>query len=201
MTDLLLALLPTYGLYIIASITIIAALGVPLPSSVVALTSGGLAATGDLVLLEVLLTTFFAFAVGDQLAYTLGRLAKPEWIEKLRESKMVGPLVQRSETFYHKRGLMAILLSRTVMSSIGPYIAYFCGAMQMKRARFTLIALVGVAIWTTTYVMLGYLFAGNLPQMTRLVAGFLVAGVAALLALGFGVKLVIAWKRFEAADE
>ena len=73
MTDLLLALLPTYGLFIIAGITIIAALGIPLPSSIVALTSGGLAATGDLVLLEVLLTTFFAFAVGDQLAFTMGR--------------------------------------------------------------------------------------------------------------------------------
>ena len=201
MTDLLLALLPTYGLYIIAGITIIAALGVPLPSSIVALTSGGLAATGDLVLLEVLLTTFFAYAVGDQLAYTLGRMAKPEWIENLRESRVVGPLVQRSENFDHQRGLMAILLSRTVMSSIGPYIAYFCGAMQMKRARFTVTALVGVAIWTSTSVMLGYLFAGNLPQMTNLVAGFLMAGVAALFAFGFAAKLVIAWRRLEASYE
>jgi membrane protein DedA with SNARE-associated domain len=197
MTDLLLALLPTYGLFIIAGITIIAALGIPLPSSIVALTSGGLAATGDLVLLEVLLTTFFAFAVGDQLAFTLGRLAKPEWIESARDSKMIGSLVQRSENFYHKRGLMAILLSRTVMSSIGPYIAYFCGAMQMKRARFTVTAFVGIGIWTTTYVMLGYLFAGNLPQMTDLVAGFLMAGIAALLTFGFAAKLVMAWRRFE----
>ena len=197
MTDMLLALVPDYGLYLIMSVTFIAVMGVPLPSSVVAMTSGGLAATGDLVLGEVLMTIYIAYIIADQLAFTVGGKAKQEWLESLSKSKMFGPLYQRSEDFYKKRGLLAILLSRTVVSSIGPYIAYFCGAQQMKRRSFTGVALLGAAIWTLAYVMMGYLFAGNLPQMSKLVASFLMTGVAALFTIGFATKLVLAWRKFE----
>ncbi len=197
MTDIILALVPDYGLYIIIGVTFIAAMGVPLPSSVMALTSGGLAATGDLLLMEVLLATFTAYILGDQLAYTLGSLAKPEWLVKARESRRIGPVFQHSEDFYHKHGLLAVLMSRTVVSSFGPYIAYFCGALKMHRLRFTAIALLGAAIWTCTYILLGYTFAGNLPQVSDLVAGFIMAGVAAILTLGFATKLALAWRRFE----
>lgn len=197
MTDWLLALLPDYGLYIITGIVFIAAMGIPLPSSVIALTSGGLAATGDFVLTQVLLAIFSAYVAGDQIAYTLGGLAKPEWLERFRSSKRLGALVRRSETLYDRHGLLAILLSRTLLSSIGPYMTYFCGIKRMKRVHFTAMALIGAAIWTTTYVMLGYLFAGNLPQMSNLVASFLMTGLAAIFTLGFAARLILAWRRFE----
>ncbi len=197
MTDWLLALLPDYGLYIITGIVFIAAMGIPLPSSVIALTSGGLAATGDFVLTRVLLVIFSAYVAGDQIAYTLGGLAKPEWLERFRSSKRLGALVRRSETLYDRHGLLAILLSRTLLSSIGPYMTYFCGIKRMKRVHFTAMALIGAAIWTTTYVMLGYLFAGNLPQMSNLVASFLMTGLAAIFTLGFAARLILAWRRFE----
>lgn len=197
LTDWLLALVPDYGLYIITSIVLIAALGIPLPSSVIALTSGGLAATGDFALTQVLLAIFSAYVAGDQIAYTLGGFAKPEWLERFRASRRLGALVRRSEALYDRHGLLAILLSRTVVSPTGPYMAYFCGIRKMKRTRFTVMALIGAAIWTTTYVMLGYLFAGNLPQMSNLVASFLMTGLAAIFTLGFATKLILAWRRFE----
>ena len=199
MTDLLLALIPDYGLYLIAGIVFLAAIGIPLPSSIIALTSGGLASTGDFNLTEVLLSIFSAYAVGDQVAYTLGNSAKPEWLERMKSSKFFGSFAQRSETFYDKHGLLAIFLSRTVISSIGPYIAYFCGIKQMKRIQFSAIALAGAALWTITYVMLGYTFAGNVPQISTLVASFIMTGLAAVVVLIFATRLIFAWRRFETA--
>lgn len=200
MTDFLLALVPDYGLYIVVAIVFVATLGIPLPSSVIALTSGGLAATGDLVLGEVLLATFCAYVIGDQLAFTLGSRVKPESLDRMRSSPRVGPMVHRSESFYCKHGLMAILLSRTLVSSIGPYIAYFSGALKTPRVRFSVMALTGAAIWTGVYVMLGYTFAGNLPQISDLVASFIMAGIAAVITIAFAVKLTMAWRRFEAEE-
>lgn len=197
MTDFLLALVPDYGLYIVIGITFVAAMGIPLPASVVALTAGGLAATGDLSLLEVLLATLLAFVMGDQLAYTLGSRAKPEWLRSARKSRRIGPLFQRSESLYNKHGLMAVLMSRTIVSPVGPWIAYFSGALKMHRVHFTAYALLGAVIWTTTYVMLGYTFTGNLPQISDLVAGFTIAGVATIFVLAFAAKLILAWRRFE----
>lgn len=197
MTDFLLALVTDYGLYIITSVVLIGAIGIPMPSSVVALTSGGLAATGDFALTQVMLSIFLAFIVGDQIAFTLGGLAKPEWLERFRTSKRLGAFVSRTETLYEKHGLLAVFLSRTMISSIGPCIAYFCGIKKMKRARFTSIALIGAAVWTTTYVILGYTFAGNLPQMSNLVASFIMTGLAALFTIGFAAKLIFAWRQFE----
>lgn len=197
MTDFLLALMADYGLYIITSVVLIGAMGIPMPSSVIALTSGGLAATGDFVLTQVMLAIFLAFVVGDQIAFTLGSLAKPEWLERFRTSKRLGTFVSRTEALYEKHGVLAVFLSRTLISSIGPCIAYFCGIKKMKRTRFTSIAMIGAAVWTTVYVMLGYTFAGNVPQMSNLVASFLMTGVAALFTLGFAAKLILAWRHFE----
>lgn len=82
--------------------------------------------------------------------------------------------------------MLAIFLAFVV----GDQIAFTLGS-------FTSIAMIGAAVWTTVYVMLGYTFAGNVPQMSNLVASFLMTGVAAFFTLGFAAKLILAWRHFE----
>jgi membrane protein DedA with SNARE-associated domain len=69
----------------------------------------------------------------------------------------------------------------------------------MKRIQFSAIALAGAALWTITYVMLGYTFAGNVPQISTLVASFIMTGLAAVVVLIFATRLIFAWRRFETA--
>ena len=54
MTDWLLALVPTYGLWLIAATTLASCLALPIPASVIMLAAGGFAAAGDLVVWQVI---------------------------------------------------------------------------------------------------------------------------------------------------
>jgi membrane protein DedA with SNARE-associated domain len=155
-----------------------------------------LAATGDLVLIKLILVTLGAFILGDQTAYYIGKKAGPAWLDKLRKRKRLASVVTRSESIYEQYGVLAILLSRTIFSPCGPYIAYLSGVWQMKPVVYTAFTLVGASIWTMLYVGLGYLFAGQIPELTDLVSSILLVGVSALFTIGFATWLSFAWQKF-----
>lgn len=71
MADAILALVPDYGVFPIFGVVLLACLSVPLPASVLVLTSRSFAAVGDISLLTVFLIATVAYVLGDQLAYRL----------------------------------------------------------------------------------------------------------------------------------
>ncbi|PWQ99622.1 DedA family protein [Leucothrix arctica] len=197
MTETLLAFATDYGLYVVFFVVFIAALGVPLPASILVLTSGGLASTGDILLIELFLFTLSAYILGDQAAYQLGKIAGPNLIEKLSSHRRMSPVLDKSEKVYRKYGVFAILLTRTVLSPCGPYIAYLCGVWGMNRAQYSVTALAGSSIWSSVYIMLGYSFAGNVPEISDLMRSVMLVTLAGLFTLGFGYKLAVSWKAFK----
>ena len=56
MIETILALVPTYGLLLVALGTFLSCLALPVPSSLIMLSAGGFAAAGDLVLWQVALS-------------------------------------------------------------------------------------------------------------------------------------------------
>lgn len=195
MSAYVLALIPEYGLIIVFGVVAIACFGIPLPSSMLALAAGGFAATGDLVLWQVMGTIFSAFAVTSQIAFHTARSVGPNLLSKMKSYKKFEGLLVKSEALLEKRGGVAVLMSHTIMSPIGPYVTYICGASSFVWARFTVAALVGAALWTSAYVLLGYMFAGQLSVLTDTI-GNLIGILCALAALVFGVMwLRTAWKK------
>ena len=71
-TDWLLALVPAYGLWLLASVTCLARLTLPVPCSILMLTAGGFVASGDLVLWQVLAAALSGAVLGDQIGYRIG---------------------------------------------------------------------------------------------------------------------------------
>lgn len=197
MTEFFLALIPQYGLYIIFAVVMLACIGIPLPSSILVLTSGSLAAAGDLIIWQVLIVTFFAFVMGDQIAFNSARYLGPSLLDRLRKYSRVSQAIDKSESLLDKYGLVAVLLSRTLISPTGPYVGYVGGAVQMKWLSFSAVAASGAALWSIAYAMLGYMFAGELPQLSDLVASMLIVGVALICAIGFGIWLYRAWQKFD----
>lgn len=197
MTEALLALVPDYGLVIVGTVVFIATLGVPLPSSIIVLTAGGLAATGDLVFVSLFCVVFFAFVLGDQIAYGIGKIAGPSWLLTLKSKERISPMIIRAESLYDRYDAWAVLLSRTIISPTAPAIAYLSGALEMRRLTYSLTAGIGALIWTSLYLMLGYLFTGQIPEMSALVASMLLVGISMLFFLGFLIWLLLAWHRFE----
>lgn len=195
MTDYVLALIPQYGLFVVFMVTTIACLGIPLPAAMLALASGGFAATGDLVLWQVIAVTLMSFIVGDQLAFLIARLGGPKLIHKLKKYKKMKTLIGKGENLLERRGNTAIILSRTLISPAGPWVSYVCGATGFKWPNFSISASLGAACWTLAYVFMGYFFAGQLSQITDLISNFLGVIIASILLIISLVWLIRAWRK------
>ena len=197
MTEIILGLIPEYGLYLIFFTVLLACFGIPLPSSILVLTSGALAAAGDLVIWQVMLVATIAFWLGDQLAFAVARFVGPSLLSRLRRIHRINPILDRSEALLKRHGWLAIFLSHTIFSPTGPYVSYVSGAVKTNWLKFTAIATPSSALWTISYAMLGYLFAGELPQISDLVASMLIVALFTTLSIALVIWLVISWKNFE----
>lgn len=201
MTEYLLTLIPQYGIYLIFTVVFFACLGIPLPSSVLVLTSGAFSAAGDLEMMQAIATIVIAYCLADQIAFTVARLAGPALLLRMRRYKRISPLVDKSDAMLHRHGWLAVFLSHTILSPADPTVSYVSGAIHMNWLKFTTVATASATLWTLAYFMLGYIFAGELPQISDLVVNMLIAGATSLCAIGLAIWLSILWRHFEAAEQ
>lgn len=162
MTETLLALVPTYGVYVLAVLIGLSCFGVPFPTAMLVLAAGGLAASADLVLWQVVMAVFLGFIAGDQGVYAVARYKGPDILEKMRHNPRSAATTARAEALVRRRGATAVFLSRTVLSPLGPYVGYISGAAGLTWARFTVAALPAAFVWSTFYAVLGHAFAAQL---------------------------------------
>lgn len=187
MTEYFFELIPSYGSFVIFVVVLLACLAVPLPSSALVLASGGFAAAGDLSLASVFVVAFTAFVLGDQIAFGLARFFGPKLTSRLKRRPRFAKVLEKGERMVEQRGVIAVLLSHTILSPTCPYVSYVSGAGGMKWLPFTTTAILGSGIWTASYVALGYSFASQLTQITDILGQvFILAG--ALFAL------IVFWK-------
>ena len=187
MTDWLLALVPTYGLWLLAVVTFLACLALPVPCSILMLTAGGFVATGDLVLWQVMGSAISGAVLGDQVGYRVGYHGGNTFLNRLAANPSRGALIRRAMDLMDKRGAVGIFFTRWLFAPVGPWANFAAGASAFNYARFTLWAIAGEVVWVSLYVLIGYSFAGNIEAASEMAGSALgiLAGVAAMLGFGY----------------
>nr|WP_321458408.1 DedA family protein [uncultured Cohaesibacter sp.] len=196
MTETILALIPTYGLWVIFLSLFLGAMAVPLPGSMLMVAAGSFASSGDIELYTALGVAYAGFIIGDQAAYRLAHVAGAGLMDRFRKSNRVAPMVHRAEALLDKRGAIAVFLSHTVVSPVGPWVNYLCGAAHMKWLHFSVASVLGAACWVAAYGLAGYYFADRLADLAQLAndgMGFIAAFAIAALA---GWWLRVSWKKY-----
>lgn len=192
MTETLFALVSVYGLGIIAAMTFLSCLALPVPSSLAMLAGGAFVASGDLVGWQVVAAALIGAILGDQLGYHLGRWGGPPLIAQIEHAPQRARLIARGRRMIDRWGGLGVYFTTWAMSPLGPYVNALAGALGMGRLRFTLYDTVGEATWVFLYVGLGYAFASRISLLADLASstvGFLSAGTVAVF-LG-----VLLWRR------
>ncbi len=191
MTEWLLALVPTYGLWLLASVTFLACLALPVPCSILMLTAGGFVASEDLVLWQVIMAALSGAILGDQIGYRIGLLGGHGFLARLAIHPTRGKLITRAVNLMNSRGALGIFFTRWLFAPVGPWANFAAGATKFHYLRFTFWAIAGEAVWVSLYVLLGYSFAGNIEAASEMAGSALgiLAGAAAML--GFGYWLVM----------
>ncbi len=182
----MLSAVPTYGPWLVALVTFLSCVGVPVPASMLMLAAGGFAAAGDLEVWQVAFAALLGAGVGDQTAYWAARKGGAPLVDRIATGARE-QLLDRARAQVAARGTLAVFLTRWLISPLAPYANLIAGASRMRWLPFASAAVAGELVWVGVYVGAGYTFGDNLEAATEFagsIVGFLAAGAIAA-ALGW----------------
>lgn len=187
MTDWLLALVPQYGLWLLAATTFLSSLALPFPASILMLTAGGFVAAGDLAFVPTLAAAAGGGIVGDQLGFWAGRNFGARLLTRLRHDPARDRLLAKAVALMDRRGIGAVFLTRWLFSPLGPWVNLTAGSTGYPWHRFTAAGIAGEVVWAGLYIGAGDAFSGNVEAVSRMLGSIfgLVAGAFAVLILGY----------------
>ena len=190
MTDWLLALVPQYGLWLLAATTFFSCLALPFPASIMMLTAGGFVAAGDLALLPTFAAAAGGGIAGDQLGFWAGRKVGAPLLDRVRRDPARDKLLQKAVAMLETKGIVAVFLTRWLFSPLGPWMNLVTGSTGYGWHRFTAAGVAGEAVWSGLYVGMGYGFAGNITAASDMLGSVLgiLAGGAVVVILGLWLR-------------
>ena len=181
-TDFLLTSLLNHGALVLGSTLFLAALGVPLPATMLVVAAGAFSKQGVISLQVAAGVAVVAAVAGDGCSYLLGRLMGVRLTSRWKGSKAW----QSADQQFERWGIWSVFLSRFLFTPLALPVNLMAGSTQFPWHRFLLAVMVGEAIWVLLYGGLGLLFADSweaLSQMASDLSGVLVG----LLLLVVGV--------------
>lgn len=142
---------------------IVIGLVLPLPGFSLLFAAGAFAATGRLDLALVLTVGFLASVGGYFAGYYSGRVYGRKLFYSPRVKQLKPEHVTQAEEFYKRHGYATLVVGRFVpfVHTIAPIIA---GLTRMSLIPFTILNIVGAAIWTLTATLLGYYIGQAVPH-------------------------------------
>ncbi|MEK7504153.1 MAG: DedA family protein, partial [Patescibacteria group bacterium] len=132
-----------------------------LPGDSLLFTAGLLASQGFLSLVTLLLCSFTAAVLGDNVGYWFGHNIGPKIFAREDSMLFKKHHLVEAKKFYELHGSKTIVLARFVpfVRTFAPIVA---GAAQMPYHTFMIYNLLGGLLWAVGLTLLGY-FLGNIP--------------------------------------
>lgn len=201
MTDTVFILVASYGSLALFVVTFLSCLAVPVPASLMMLTGGAFAASGDLMLTTAVLSAYCGALGGDQSGYLIGRSCAV-WLERWAGARQGrARLLARARASIDDWGGVGVFFSRWLVSPLGPYVNFAGGAGRMRWSRFTLWGAAGELVWVGVYVGLGYFFASSLTAVAEFAADVSGLLAAAVVAVGLWLWLRMLHRRQAAREQ
>jgi membrane protein DedA with SNARE-associated domain len=159
--------------------------GLIAPGETAVVLGGVVAARGDVDLPAMIALTWAAAALGDLASFTLGRrLGRRFLLARGPRVGITGARLARVEGFFDRHGPKAILVGRFVglVRAVAPFLA---GASNMELRAFLPWSILGTAIWSSAFVLIGYAFSSSFSTA----AGAFTHGALGLAAVAAAVLL------------
>lgn len=150
----------TIGLFLIIFAESGLLIGFFLPGDSLLFTAGLFAAKGDLNIVVILIGTFVAAVVGDQVGYLFGKRVGPAIFRRPNSKIFKQSYVERADEFFDRHGAKTILLARFVpiVRTFAPILA---GVGKMQYRTFLAFNVMGGFLWAVGVTSLGF-FLGDL---------------------------------------
>ena len=189
MNDQVLAALGRYGLPALFIVVAIAAIGVPLPVTLLLIVTGSLAAQGTIDIWWAIAVATVAASAGDQIGYAIGRWGGKELVLRLAGALGKADGLKHLEGKATKLGGPGIFLSRWLVTPIGPWVNFASGIANYSWLRFSVWDLLGEALGAALYICLGLAFSDRVQAVADVLGNLTWAAVGVLIATLLGWKL------------
>jgi membrane protein DedA with SNARE-associated domain len=195
----------TYGYLAIFVLMVAESACVPVPSELTMPLAGALAAGAaagvHLSLILVIAVGVAGNMVGSYIAWAVGRYGgQNAWRRVTRFAAGTDDGMARAQRWFDHYGARSVFIGR-LLPVIRTFISLPAGFARMAPVRFGLYTVAGCVPWITGLAVAGYAAGANWHRVTRLVqdAGYVVGGVAVLLAIAVVIIVMQARRRRRAA--
>ena len=190
MSEYLLTQIINYGAPLFGLILFLAALGIPLPASLLLIAAGAFSQQGFLDWVSIAVFGFLGAVLGDAISFGMGFYAK-SWVSKRFEGS---PAWKSARDTFDSRAGMAVYLTRFLITALAVPTNLIAGGSGIQFRRFLLYDSLGELTWVILYGGLGYLFGSQWELVSDFISNFggLILGI---VVLGVGVWLGTKWLR------
>lgn len=133
------------------------------PGDSLLFTAGLLASQSLLSLPMLLIGTFIAAVLGDNVGYAFGRKVGPALFTKENSFFFSKKHIEKSREFFGKYGKKALILAR-FMPVVRTFTPILAGVGSMEYRTFFAYNIVGGFLWTVGMIMLGYFLGSVIPD-------------------------------------
>jgi membrane-associated protein len=190
MNEQVLAAFARYGSPALFAIVAIAAVGVPLPVTLLLIVTGSLAAQGAIGLWPAIAIASVGSVAGDQLGYAIGRWGGKALVARL--SRVIGSpeRIRELDAKAQRWGGSGVFFSRWLVTPLGPWINLASGASDYSWLRFTMWDFLGESFGAALFIWLGRVFNDRVQEVGA-VLGDLTWAILGMLAAAF-----LGWRLF-----
>jgi membrane protein DedA with SNARE-associated domain len=188
LTDQLLAALSLYGLPVLFGVIAIAAVGLPMPVTLMLVAAGSFVELGEMKLWQVLVVASSAAVLGDQIGYALGRWGGHNALERLRRRKNGEAKIAQARAFAKRWGGAGIFFTRWLVTPLGPWLNLTSGIANYPWGAFLIWDVLGETLWVVIYVLLGKFFSGRVQALLDIL------GNLSWVIVGIVAAVILAWQ-------
>jgi membrane-associated protein len=189
MSEQVLAALARYGSPALFAIVAVAAVGVPLPVTLLLIVTGSLAAQGVMNVWLAIAIASVGSVAGDQIGFAVGRWGGKVLVARL--SRMIGNAerIRELDAKAKSWGGAGVFFSRWLVSPLGPWINVASGAADYSWLRFTLWDFLGESFGAGLYIWLGLVFSDRVQALGAILGDLTWAILGTLAAALIGWRL------------
>ncbi len=179
-----------HGNLLLGTTLFFAALGIPLPATMLLMAAGAFTQQGELSLQGALISASCGAIAGDGCSYLLGRFSLKLAPRRLLDSS--GWL--RANILFARWGGWSVFITRFLVTPVALPVNLLAGSTRYGWMRFMLAVVAGELIWVLLFGGLGRLFADQWETLSQLATdlGGVLLGIVLLAA---GIRLVIVRRR------
>lgn len=172
-------------------------LGFVAPGEFTVLLGGLVAGQGKISVIPLLAIVWACAVAGDVTSYVLGRrLGRGFLVRHGARVRITEERLELVEDFFRRRGGMTILVGR-FLGLVRPIAPFLAGSTRMPFRRFIPYDVVAAGLWSTTFVLIGYLFWQSFDRVVAIAhQGAFALGTTVVVVVG----AIVAYRQLRDED-